>query len=161
MFRKVTIATGGLYLHSMPGRFESWDEFQLNCNNNKIDRILCLTSLLEINAKSPDYAVAIEQQSLCCTIDIYPIKDFSTPEDLQQFSTALQLCAQRLQSGENLLIHCAAGIGRTGSSAICLLIKLGYSLTDATALVTAAGSAPETRGQKSFVASYAQQGSVE
>ena len=112
--------------------------------------------MLEIAAKSPQYAAAIEQQKLSCAIDIYPIQDFSSPEDQQHFSSALQLCAERLQRGENLLIHCAAGIGRTGSTAICLLLKLGYPLVDASELVTAAGSGPETSGQKSFIASYAQ-----
>ena len=112
--------------------------------------------MLEIAAKSPDYKVAIERQRLSCAIDIYPIQDFSTPEDQQHFSRALQKCAERLQRGESLLIHCAAGIGRTGSSAICLLLKLGYSLAEATDLVTAAGSGPETSGQKRFIARYAQ-----
>jgi len=161
VFRQIALVTGGLYLHSMPGRFESWQEFQNNCAKYNIDRILCLTSMLEIAAKSPEYASAIELQKLSCGIDIYPIQDFSSPEDQQHFSSTLQLCAERLQRGESLLIPCAAGIGRTGSSAICLLLKLGYPLAEASDMVTAAGSGPETSGQKSFIASYAQRPNAE
>ena len=57
----------------------------------------------------------------------------------------------RLESGENLLIHCGAGIGRTGTLAASVLISLGKNLNESLDAVRSAGSNPETEEQMDLV----------
>ncbi|MEA3452124.1 MAG: hypothetical protein U9Q83_09520 [Bacteroidota bacterium] len=55
---------GGIYLHSMPCRYEDKSEFLEELNNKKIDKIICLVSDDEINQKSPDYMAIIKNNEL-------------------------------------------------------------------------------------------------
>jgi protein-tyrosine phosphatase len=48
-----------------------------------------------------------------------PIRDYSVPEDSVLRNT-IESAVQNLQGGRNLVIHCSAGIGRTGTFAACL-----------------------------------------
>jgi len=50
-----------------------------------------------------------------------------------------------------VLVHCAAGVGRTGCYAIAVLLLKGYSLEVATMHVNAHGSGPESRAQIDFL----------
>jgi len=59
--------------------------------------------------------------------------------------------AQALRLGERVLIHCGAGIGRTGMLATCVLMHLGVSRCEATQAVTGAGAGPETIPQEGLV----------
>ncbi|MFT5706717.1 MAG: protein-tyrosine phosphatase [Oceanospirillaceae bacterium] len=155
MFREVTtMYKGRLYLHSMPGRKESWLDFKQASEGSKIHHILCLTAMSEILVKSPDYATAIEQGNLNSALEIYEIEDFSTPSHQQQYAQVLHKFSRYLKQGDNVLIHCAAGIGRTGCAAICLLYELGIEKTAAAAQVTLAAAGPETNAQRSFINSY-------
>ncbi len=43
----------------------------------------------------------------------------------------------RLRSGERLIVHCAAGIGRAGTTAVAILVLSGWPLPDALAHVRA------------------------
>ena len=43
-----------------------------------------------------------------------PIPDFGIPEDTETFQNSLEIMATALHAGRNALIHCAAGVGRTG-----------------------------------------------
>jgi protein-tyrosine phosphatase len=60
----------------------------------------------------------------------YPIHDMNTPsiDEAMEFYADL---AQRVSDGTNLVVHCAAGIGRAGSTAIGILMSLGMTLQDA------------------------------
>ena len=170
MFRKITYPKnlshlpGQIYLHSMPGRDETWLDFTTMCEQQSIGNVLCLTSELEIGLKSPQYAQRLITQALPVELEIFAIEDFSIPENIDDFQRALKRVAQRLETEtleaqnlkaqHNLLIHCAAGIGRTGCAAICLLSELGLEVEAAIALVKAAGSGPETPQQLRFVKNY-------
>ncbi|MFA0813789.1 protein-tyrosine phosphatase family protein [Microbulbifer epialgicus] len=61
-----------------------------------------------------------------------------------------------LVSGENIAVHCRAGIGRTGMVASCLLVKDRLSSQTAIDKVTAARgvSVPDTQEQYDFICDY-------
>lgn len=128
MFRKLRTDTEGtLYLHSMPGRYEPLEDACEWLKKNGITTIFCLASNEEIERKSPDYAVAIKENRVPAKRICFPVPDYDIPEDVEDFYKHARDIAARLKSGENLLIHCAGGVGRTGMLAGCVLAALGLS----------------------------------
>lgn len=154
LFRNVKLPKeipGKLYLHSMPGRYESFDRFQQEADRLGIQRLVCLTSQEEIRQKSPDYLNALQagELNIDCKpiISSFPIEDFGVPEDHEAFRQFSRQVAESLLEGETCLVHCGAGIGRTGTMAIAILLSLRMSFTEAAFLVKNVGSYPETPEQ--------------
>lgn len=88
----------------------------------------------------------------------YAIEDKQPPTDLR---ATLLLCRSLLRSlgeGENILLHCIGGWGRSGTIAACLLVHQGFDADTAVALVRQARSpyCVETNRQFAFVRRYAQ-----
>ena len=159
MFREIGIAQAGkIFLHSMPGRKETWVEAKQALEHNNISHILCLTSSAEMLEKSPDYAAFAKQEQVHKRVMKHfiqiSIEDFSIPTDSEFYRDQISLAANAINQGAHLLIHCAAGIGRTGCAAIALLQELGLSVSEAESLVLAAGSNPETDLQWDFIRAY-------
>jgi len=71
------------------------------------------------------------------------------------FRVLINSLMYRLNGGEQLLIHCLHGCGRTFLLATCLLISLGMSLDDATKAVADAGSSFESKIQADYVRWFA------
>ena len=147
---------GGLFLHSMLGRREPLANSLPEIESLSINGILSLASLDEIENKSPTYATAIKSHQLPCEYISFPIDDYNVPEDREKFGSFVKNVAERLRNGERLLMHCGAGIGRTGTVACCILIELGLSKEKAEKTVSEAGSHPENDLQKELVRWYAQ-----
>jgi len=155
MFRKVELpgdVPGTLFLHSMPGRYEPLPEAWAQIRSEGIRLIVCLAERDEIWRKSPRYAEALEELSVPCDLDAYPIKDFEVPGSRKTFWNLAERIAVQLRAGSRVLIHCAAGIGRTGMLAACVLVALGKTQVEAEQAVESAGSCPERQAQKDLVA---------
>jgi protein-tyrosine phosphatase len=148
---------GVLYLSGMPGRYGVFESERNRIAAEGIDTVLCLTPLDEVERRSPAYATAIELGEVPWQQWLFPIPDFDAPEDKEAFLARIRTSAEHLQRGGKLLIHCTAGIGRTGLVATCLLMALGANRQAALDAVRAAGSRPEAKEQLVLIAWVAKQ----
>lgn len=145
------VTSGRLFLCEMLGRCGPLGEYEKELAEAQINRVLCLAPLEEVRQKSPNYAAKLERGQLGVPGDHFPIKDYDVPEDSSGLVRVARDCAARLQRGERIVIHCGAGVGRTGTVAICLLMALVLPPGDARARVEAAHSWPETKPQQTLV----------
>ncbi|MGH7926479.1 MAG: protein-tyrosine phosphatase family protein [Candidatus Binatia bacterium] len=150
MFRRVDLparVTGKLLLHSMPGRFEAIERAWQQVKSEAVGAIVCLAEQYEIRLKSSAYAEALEVGSVPCSVLPFEIREGGVPEDRDGFWALANDIANRLQSGEVVLIHCAGGVGRTAMLAVSVLLVLGQPMNEAENAVSRAGSIVETMPQ--------------
>lgn len=154
MFRAVDLpagVSGKLYLHSMPGRYESFDATLAEMQMHGISQVVCLVPLEEIEAKSPAYAQALRSGAQRWQQVMFPIVDFGVPNDRDAFLAMVQDIAGSLRRDANLLVHCGAGVGRTGTVAASVLVVLGVAPGEAQKRVEAAGSFAERPEQVALI----------
>ncbi|HEX2878571.1 MAG TPA: tyrosine-protein phosphatase [Polyangiaceae bacterium] len=148
---------GKLYLSHLPGRCGDEASPQRTFANDQkqiadasIASVVCLLDTAEIERKSIGYLWAINAGTLPWQTRHFPIADFAAPAADALRALADEI-ARELHSGSNVLIHCAAGIGRTGTVATAVLLALGASLAEAMTAVQSAGSGAETDEQRSLL----------
>jgi protein-tyrosine phosphatase len=150
MFRCVDLPAripGRLLLHSMPGRFEALERVWHQLKRDAVGAIVCLNEKHEIHAKSSKYAEALEAGTVPCSVLPFEIREGGVPEDRDAFWALAKNVANRLQSGEAVLIHCAGGVGRTAMFTVSVLLALGEPMNEAESVVSRAGSIVETMPQ--------------
>ena len=158
--RRVNISKligGRLYLHSMPGRYESWSNFISSATALGVTHILCLTPDEEIQKKSPDYHQALRVGKHYFKMYHFPIKDYGIPSasEIPSLIHILGEIQRLLKAEQVVLIHCAGGVGRTGTVAALLLVYLGNTLEEAILLIKNTGSSAETDEQQEFLCQVA------
>lgn len=121
------------------------------------DTIVCLTERHEIEGHYPDYVAWLTFQSVpgASWKIWWPIPDLHAPTVDEMLALAGGV-ARRLQSGERVLVHCAAGKGRAGTTAACVLIELGLDVDEALDIVRTCrpGAGPEVGAQRDLVTTY-------
>jgi protein-tyrosine phosphatase len=154
MLRSVSLPPeirGALFLSSMPGEYESLEQAFQEMRGQGITRIVRLTPIEEIRVKSPEYYQALEEGGVPWPVEECGMPDGGIPEDRSAFLKTVRDAADRLRAGERVLVHCSAGVGRTGMFAICTLVALGISEKDATRTMSEAGAHLEKPVQREFV----------
>ena len=113
--------------------------------------VVCLTEQRELADRYPQYAAWLSENAGTAAL-MFPIPDFGAP-DLDQAIELIELLLQRFDAGRCVLMHCAGGIGRSGTMAAALLMTLGVARMDA--IATVAGhrpmAGPEAGDQREFL----------
>jgi protein-tyrosine phosphatase len=113
--------------------------------------IVSMTELAEMVARGAG-ALSVETEARGMAWRHFPVSDFGTPEAAAARWRALSAeLHRRLDQGESVLLHCAAGLGRSGMVAMRLLVERGVAADDALARVRAARpGAVETEQQRQW-----------
>src|SRR5579862_115218 len=90
---------------------------------------VCLSELGELAERYPGYVSWLRANAPDRAL-WYPIPDLHAP-DVERAMVLLDDLRGRLDSGQSLLMHCGAGIGRAGTVAAGLLITSGVPLPEA------------------------------
>jgi protein-tyrosine phosphatase len=142
---------GQVWLGSMPGRFEPWSAFHEEAQRAGLGTVVCLAPRPELAELSPEYNAALAKGGLPFRWMHVPMRNFGLPEDPAAFRRDIAAIAQSVRAGEAVLLHCAAGLGRTGTAAACLLKALGVEAKEALHRVREAGSNPQNAEQSGLV----------
>lgn len=145
------VARGRLFLHAMPGRRESLKDLWDGLDRLGVRVLVNLTSADETRARSPEYATALVRGTVPCEVWRLPMADDRAPGHDADFERLLRRVADGLRHGHSYLVHCNAGIGRTGTVATGVLMLLGVPIADALMAVQAAGSGPVNADQRSVL----------
>lgn len=113
--------------------------------------VVCLVEEHELDSRYPAYVAWLRAHASSDAV-WFPIHDLHAPS-LDRARVLLDELHVRLARGEHVLMHCAAGYGRTGTIAACLLIELGMGRDDALALVAQCRpmAGPEVGAQRELV----------
>jgi protein-tyrosine phosphatase len=153
-FRPVSLPPplpGSLWLASMPGRFETWPAFEAEAQRTKLGLVVCLTSRDELRELSPTYHRELAVGTLPFRWLNVPMPNFGVPEDRAAFRRGVEEIADAVRRGDSVMMHCAAGMGRTGSTAACVLKALGLPTEEALQRIRDAGSNPQNALQSGLV----------
>jgi protein-tyrosine phosphatase len=130
---------------------EPWATFEAQARQAKLAQVVCLTPRSEIAQLSPHYEAAVAAGTTPFRWLHLPIGNFGVPADAAGFRREVRQLADALRAGDAVLLHCAAGIGRTGTAAACVLKALGLPGDEALTRVREAGSNPQNAQQSGLV----------
>jgi Tyrosine phosphatase family len=142
---------GTLWLSSMPGRWEPWADFVDEARHIDLALTLCLTEPEEIAQLSPAYRAALDAGGMPGRWFNLPARNFGIPEEARALGQAVDTVVASLRGGQAVLLHCAAGMGRTGMVAACVLKRLGLPIDEALRRVREAGSNPQSALQSGLI----------
>ena len=93
------------------------------------DGVVCLNEEHELGDRYPDYVAWLRRQPPERAV-WFAIADLHAPE-FEQFVPLLTEVVDRVVAGDRLIVHCGAGIGRAGTTAVAVLVSLAVPLDEA------------------------------
>jgi predicted protein tyrosine phosphatase len=113
--------------------------------------VVCLNQLGDI-ARYRDYARWLEASP---DARWFPIPDFHAPP-VDEIRPLIEDLAEHLDSGGDIIMHCSAGMGRAGTTAVCVLMQMGVPRGDAidNVRLSRPGAGPEAPAQAMLVRDF-------
>lgn len=113
--------------------------------------VVCLTERHELVDRYPDYVRWLDDADDDRAI-WFPMPDLGVPS-IERMAPFVDELVDRLGRGDALLVHCGAGMGRAGTTAVGVLVRLGADVATACETVAAArpGAGPEVGAQLALV----------
>lgn len=122
------------------------------CERHGVDTVVCLVRPHELEGRYDDYVEWLNDNAGRRAL-WRPMDDLSYPAFDAVIDFVDDLTA-RVRAGQHLVVHCAAGIGRAGTTAVAMAMMLGMGTHDALAHVRAhrSSAGPEAGDQSGFIA---------
>ncbi len=146
----------GMWAGGVRGRWERDLAADMRALEEK-HKVNVLVSLMEKHEYRGYRIPELLEQNRFGNIEIlrFAIEDMGVPQEAEseKFETFVEDVAQRLERGQNVVVHCRGGLGRTGTLAACVLVALGdHTADEAIATVREARKGTvQTREQEDFV----------
>jgi len=140
------------------GPFDHLNQIWSKYRENEVDVVVALVEPAEYLTYAQRDLLAFYRGQGLDVIHL-PIPDHHRPQDLPAFQRALDDVSDMAQAGQNIAVHCLAGIGRTGTFLACLAQQT-LGLDGRGALQWVRESVPgavENQGQERFVITYSQE----
>lgn len=121
---------GKLFISSAPGRKDrKWnrdlDTDLSDIKASKINIIVCLLEWSELRFLNIlNYPKKTQEKGLL--FYHLPVKDLAAPSS-KELDALIPVLVKHLSEGNNILVHCRAGLGRAGAICACCLIHFGLS----------------------------------
>ena len=111
--------------------------------------IVALNEVHELEDRYPDYVDWLRSSANAVW---HPVPDLHAPT-LSETLVLVDDLRRRIQSGDRVVLHCGAGIGRAGTIAAALLMRTGLSHDDALARVASSRpmAGPEAGAQRDLL----------
>ena len=162
------VETGRLLAGEYPGKFEE------ELTRKRVDALLeagfdTFIDLTKSNEVVPYATILLEEADLHqmeVTHRRFPIRDFGLPTP-NVMNAILDQIEASLEAGRQIYLHCWGGIGRTGMTVGCYLVRQGKTAEEALDQLSAwwrtvpksqyHPHSPETREQVDFIRTWAEQ----
>ncbi len=154
----LTFAPGKICAAMRPGQSWNRDLGKDLRDLRDIERVDVLVTLLEDHEleamKIP--GLFCGARKLGMTVRRLPIRDVDIPREPRRLLWLIAKIHEHIEAGENVAIHCAGGLGRTGVVAGCFLVSSGLSssLAQRVLFETRGPRCPETQRQVNFIRSF-------
>jgi protein-tyrosine phosphatase len=117
--------------------------------------VVCLNEMYELDDRYPDYTAWLRANVGTDAVH-HPIPDMHAPT-VEDLGALVDDIYSRLAVGEVIIVHCAGGIGRSGTVAVAVLLRAGVRIDDALTTVRSNRpmAGPEVGAQQDVLRQYA------